>query len=90
MAIGATAGDVIRLIVAQYVRIGLVGVAAGTTAAFLAMRLVRTYLTGVTTRDPLTYGGVASLLLAVVVLAGWIPARRLRRARLAALLASGT
>ncbi len=53
------------------------------------MRLVQTYLTGVTTREPITYGGVAIVLLAVVVLAGWLPARRLRRAQISSLLTSG-
>jgi ABC-type antimicrobial peptide transport system permease subunit len=50
------------------------------------MRLVESYLAGVTTSDPLTYAVVAGLLLAVVGLAGWLPARRLRQARIADLL----
>jgi predicted permease len=76
MALGATAGGVLRLIVGKGLTLALIGVAIGLGAAFALTRLMKDFLFGVTATDPWTFGGIAALLLVVAVLACWTPARR--------------
>jgi putative ABC transport system permease protein len=87
MAIGARPGQVIALVVTRYARLAVMGLLGGAAAAAAAARLIETYLVNVPPRDVATYSVASLLLLAIVVLAGWLPARRLRRARLAEHLA---
>ncbi len=54
----------------------VVGVALGLAGAWAASRLLTTFLFQTSTLDPLAYAGGAALLLAVVLLASWLPARR--------------
>jgi putative ABC transport system permease protein len=54
----------------------LLGVAIGLLAAFALTRLMTTMLFGVSAADPLTFGFIALLLIAVALLACYIPARR--------------
>jgi putative ABC transport system permease protein len=79
MALGASTGDVLRLMTWQGVRPVLAGVALGGVGAFWATRLLAGSLFGVSARDPLTFGAVASLLIVVSVLATLVPARRATR-----------
>ncbi len=76
VALGAQASDVLRLIVGQGLKLALLGVAIGLAGAFGLTRLLSNLLFGVTASDPLTFGVIAVLLLAVAWLACWIPARR--------------
>jgi putative ABC transport system permease protein len=76
LALGATTGAVLRLILTQGLKLTLSGVALGMAAAFGLTRWMKTLLYGVGTTDPLTFAVVASLLIAVALLACWIPARR--------------
>jgi predicted permease len=76
MAMGATRGNVLRLIVHQGLRLTLVGAGIGLVAAFGLTRLLGSELFGVKPADPLTYVAVAVLLAAVSLLACYIPARR--------------
>ena len=76
MALGATGADVSRLVVMQGLKPALAGVGIGMVAAFFAARLLRTLLFGVTPVDPLTFAIVPPLLLAVAVLACYVPALR--------------
>jgi ABC-type antimicrobial peptide transport system permease subunit len=76
LALGAKAGDVLRLIVAQGLKLTLGGVVLGLAAAFGLTRWMTTLLYGVGATDPLTFAGVAALLCVVALLACWIPARR--------------
>ena len=53
-----------------------IGIAAGLVGAFVLSRILERFLYGVTHTDPLTYAGVAVLLLAVALVASYVPARR--------------
>jgi putative ABC transport system permease protein len=76
MAMGAQAGDVMKLIVMQGMLLALVGVAIGLAASFGLTRLIRSILFGVDTTDPLTFILISLLLILVALSACWIPARR--------------
>ena len=76
MALGARGRDVIKLVIGQGLRLTLIGVACGLTAALALTRLMRSLLFGVSATDPVTFVGVAALLTFVALLACWIPARR--------------
>jgi putative ABC transport system permease protein len=76
VALGATSGDVLRLVLGQGMRTILIGVAIGIVGSFVLTRTVSSLLFGVTATDPVTFGGVTLLLVAVALLACYIPARR--------------
>ena len=76
MALGAQVRDVLRLVVRQGMRLVLLGLALGLLGAFALTRVLASLLLGVGTTDPLTFLGVALGLVAVALLACWIPARR--------------
>ena len=76
MALGAEAGDVLRLIITEGGRVALLGVAAGVLASLALTRLMKSLLFGTSATDPLTFAGVALLLIAVSLLACYLPARR--------------
>ncbi|MHB8503948.1 MAG: ABC transporter permease [Candidatus Acidiferrales bacterium] len=79
VALGAQSGDVLRLVIGQGARMALIGVAIGIGAALGLTRLMANQLFGVSAHDPLTFAGVAMLLLFVAVGACYIPARRAMR-----------
>ena len=79
MAIGATPGDILKMVLRQGFGIVGIGLLAGLAAAFAGTRLLADLFYGITPSDPLTYAAVATLLLAVALLACWIPARRATR-----------
>jgi putative ABC transport system permease protein len=79
MALGAQRGDVLKMIVGQGAKMALLGVAFGIAAALALTRLMSGMLFGVTPTDPLTFFAVAALLVAVALLACYIPARRASR-----------
>jgi len=79
MAIGATPGDILKMVLRQGLGTVGIGLLAGLVAAFAGSRLLADLFYGVTPNDPVTYAAVAALLLAVVLLACWIPARRATR-----------
>jgi putative ABC transport system permease protein len=79
MALGAQAADVQRMILAQGARIAAAGIAIGIAAAFGMTRLMTMLLYSVNASDPLTFGSVALVLIAVAMLACYIPARRTTR-----------
>jgi ABC-type antimicrobial peptide transport system permease subunit len=76
MALGAQRREVLRLVVAQGMRLALVGVTIGLAGALGLTRVLRGLLYEVTPTDPSTFASVSLLLLAVAVFACWLPARR--------------
>ncbi|MFN0107533.1 MAG: ABC transporter permease [Blastocatellia bacterium] len=76
VALGAQAGDVIRLILKHGFMLALTGTGIGLLASFALTRLMKGFLFGVGATDPLTFAGIALLLIAVALVACWIPARR--------------
>jgi putative ABC transport system permease protein len=76
VALGATRGDVARLVLRQGLAIALAGGAVGLAGALAATQVLRSLLYDVTPSDPATFAAVAALLLVTVVVAGWTPARR--------------
>ncbi len=79
MALGARAGDVIRLILKQGLMLTLIGIAAGILGAVAAARVMSGLLYGVTATDPATFATISLLLTGVALLACYLPARRAAR-----------
>ena len=76
LAVGARPRDVLVLVIRQGMLLTLTGTALGIGAAFGLTRLLSSLLFQVSATDPLTFAGVAAILLAVAFFACWIPARR--------------
>jgi len=79
VALGAQRRDIIRIVMAQGGTVALVGIGLGLAASFGLTRLMATMLFGVSATDPLTFAAVALILLAVALLACYVPARRAMR-----------
>jgi predicted permease len=76
LALGAQPAAVVRAIVTEGVFLACVGVAIGLAASLLLQPLLATQMFGIPAIDPATFVGVPILLMAVVALAGYVPARR--------------
>lgn len=76
MALGAQTSGVRRLVIGQGMRLALTGIALGLIGAFALTRVLQSVLYGVGATDPVTFIGVAVLLLAVALLACYVPAWR--------------
>ena len=79
MALGATPGGVLRLVLSEGARITGGGLALGILVAWAGTRLLRAQLYGVQPTDPLTFLAVVLLLSVVAVVACYLPARRATR-----------
>jgi putative ABC transport system permease protein len=79
MALGALQRDVLRDVVGRGVRLAAVGTLLGLAGALVVGRALRGMLYGVSAADPLTFVGVAAVLLAVAAVACLVPARRAAR-----------
>jgi putative ABC transport system permease protein len=75
-ALGAQTGDVLKLVVGEGIRLALIGVAIGLTGALGLTRFLSGLLYGVKPGDPLTFVAVSALLIAVALLASYLPARK--------------
>jgi len=79
MALGARRSDVMRLILGHGTSMVVVGVAIGSAVALGLTRLMTNQLFGVTAHDPLTFAGVAAVIVLTAIAACWVPARRATR-----------
>jgi predicted permease len=79
MALGATASNVQFRVIANTLRLALIGIALGAAASFAVARAIASLLFAVHPNDPPTFTGTVLLLTAVAVLAGYLPARRASR-----------
>lgn len=79
VALGAQGRDVLKLVIGQGMRLVVAGVVIGLAGAFALTRVLSSLLFGVGATDPLTFIAITLLLLAVALLACWIPARRATR-----------
>jgi putative ABC transport system permease protein len=75
MALGASTAGVVRLVLRSVAALVTIGAAIGFGLSLWAAKFVGALLFGVDARDPLTLAGAASVLVAVGLFAGWLPAR---------------
>jgi predicted permease len=76
MALGAERGEIARMVIGETMLLVAVGLAIGVPAAMGASRLIASQLFGLKPGDPLTIFGACAVMVAVTVLASWLPARR--------------
>jgi len=79
MALGASAADVLAMVLGQGARLAAAGVAAGLAGALVVTRAIATLLFGVSARDPATLVALSAALTGVALLACYVPARRATR-----------
>ena len=79
VALGARRGDVVRLVLAQGLRVTAAGVIVGVAGALLLTRFIQSLLYGVAPTDPETFAAVLLLLFGVALAASYLPARRAMR-----------
>jgi len=79
LALGAHAGDVVRMVIRQGMTLVLCGLAIGLPAAFAATRLLRSLLFDVAPHDPVSFVAAAGVLCAVALAACATPALRASR-----------
>jgi len=76
IALGARSGNVLPLVLRRCLSAALLGLGVGLAAAWAGTRVLQVFLYRVSPRDPWTFLGGALLLLGVVLLASYVPARR--------------
>ncbi|HKQ89969.1 MAG TPA: ABC transporter permease [Blastocatellia bacterium] len=76
MALGAQAGAVLRMVVWRGLQLALVGATLGLAAGFVMTRVMKNLLFDVSPTDPATFALIVLLLVAVALIASYIPARR--------------
>ena len=72
----ARGADVLKLVIGQGMKLALAGVALGLIASVALTRTMKNLLFGVSATDPATFAAIALLLIAVALLACFVPARR--------------
>jgi putative ABC transport system permease protein len=86
MALGASAADVVRIVLARVATLVAIGTAIGIAASLWASRFVVSFIYGFEPSDPATFIVAALVLTLVAAAAGWLPARRASRIDPAAVL----
>ena len=76
MALGAHSPRILRMVLRQGLKFTALGLGIGVATAYALTRYMQSLLFGVKATDPLTFAAIALLLIAVALVACWIPARR--------------
>jgi putative ABC transport system permease protein len=79
LALGATRGDVMRLVVGHGMRLAIAGILIGLAAAWAVTRSLTSLLYGISPHDPATFAAIAAMLAAVALAASYVPGRRATR-----------
>src|SRR5688572_6988101 len=79
LALGASPGVVVRMLLSEGARVAAVGVVVGLAGAYALTRVLQSLLYGISTTDASTFAGAALFVGAVAVAATWLPARRAAR-----------
>jgi ABC-type antimicrobial peptide transport system permease subunit len=79
IALGAPTSTVLKAVVAQGMRLALVGVFLGLVGAWALSRVMESLLYGIPSTDPWTFGSTATFLALIALAATWFPARRAAR-----------
>jgi ABC-type antimicrobial peptide transport system permease subunit len=79
MALGASRGDVVRIVVRQTLVLLAVGVGVGVVLGLAAVQSAASLLFGLQPNDPLTFAGAVTLLVSIALIASFLPARRASR-----------
>jgi putative ABC transport system permease protein len=79
MALGAHSKDVMRLILRQGARLAIAGSILGVVCAFFLRKVMASFLFGLSANDPLVLSIVPCIMVLVILLACWVPARRASR-----------
>ena len=78
-ALGAQNWSLVALVLRDGLVLAVSGLAIGLLGGFWSSRVLQSFLYGVQAWDPLTYGGVAGLIVAISLAAAYVPARRVTR-----------
>jgi predicted permease len=79
MALGATRGEIVTLVMRETAALAAVGIVLGLAVGYAVTGLIRSMLFGLEPHDPATFAGAAVILAAVAAAAGYLPARRASR-----------
>ena len=79
MALGARAGDVVRMLLGQSLRPIVVGLALGALGGFGLSRALNAMFFRMTSADPVVFAAIAGLMLAAALVAAWVPVHRVTR-----------
>jgi len=80
LALGAPPRGLLRLVLAQAARLAVAGTVLGIVVALALARVMRSLVYNVSPADPLTFAAVGLMVIAIALLACWLPARRATRA----------
>ncbi len=76
MALGAQRGNIFQLVIGQGMRLSVVGILVGAAGALALTPVMSTMLVGVSPTDPVTFGSIGLVFVAIAAVACWLPARR--------------
>jgi putative ABC transport system permease protein len=79
IALGASAQDVVRMVLSNATRLSVAGVVLGVVSAYGTTRILSSMVYGVTTHDPWSFAGACAVLLGIAFIASYAPARRAAR-----------
>jgi putative ABC transport system permease protein len=76
MAVGASPGQILRLVIGRGLRLSAAGIALGLAGAFILTQAMTTMLVGVRPTDPVTFLAMSCVFFVITALSSWLPARR--------------